>query len=106
MVFRDFQSFCRVFRGPLRDPLRGRLPSKRLSVLLPLIVLPLELSPKDVVEAEDRNNSTHEHPRLATLSSSRAPSQEQPEIPWRADQRSISFQKLPLGSIMVAGFWV
>ena len=26
---------------PLRDPLRGRLPSQRLSVLLPLIVLPL-----------------------------------------------------------------
>ena len=42
-VFRDFSE---VFRGPLRDPLRGRFPSQRLSVLLPLIVLPLELSPK------------------------------------------------------------
>ena len=31
---------------PLRDPLRGRFPSQRLSVLLPLIVLPLKLSPK------------------------------------------------------------
>ena len=29
-----------------------------------------------------------------------------PQIPWRADQRSASFQKLPLGSGMVAGFWV
>ena len=34
-----------VLRGPFRDPLRGRFPSQRLSVLLPLIVLPLELSP-------------------------------------------------------------
>ena len=31
--------------SPLRDPLRGRFPSQRLSVLLPLFVLPLELSP-------------------------------------------------------------
>ena len=31
---------------PLRDPLRGRFPSQRLSVLLPLIVLPLSLSPR------------------------------------------------------------
>ena len=31
-------------RDPLRDPLRGRFPSQRLSVLLPLIVLPLKLS--------------------------------------------------------------
>ena len=30
---------------PLRDPLKGGFPSQRLSVLLPLIVLPLELSP-------------------------------------------------------------
>ena len=29
-------------RDPLRDPLRGRFPSQNLSVLLPLIVLPLE----------------------------------------------------------------
>ena len=29
-----------------------------------------------------------------------------PQIPWRADQRSASFQKLPLGSGMAAGFWV
>ena len=41
-VFRDFSE---VFRGPLRDPLRGRFPSQRLSALLPLIALPLELSP-------------------------------------------------------------
>ena len=40
-----FQRFSEVFRGPLRDPLRGRFPSQKLSVLLPLIVLPLELSP-------------------------------------------------------------
>ena len=37
--------FERVVRGPLRDPLRGRFPSQRLSVLLPLFVLPLKLSP-------------------------------------------------------------
>ena len=37
--------FQRFFRGPLRDPLRGRFPSQRLSVLLPLILLPLNLSP-------------------------------------------------------------
>ena len=31
---------------PLRDPLRGRLPSQNLSGLFPLIVLPLNLSPR------------------------------------------------------------
>ena len=45
-VFRGFlevfRVFLEVFRGPLKDPLRGRFPSQRLSVLLPLIVLPLE----------------------------------------------------------------
>ena len=46
-VFRGFLS--EVFRGPLRDPIRGRFPSQRLSVLLPLIVLPLELSPSLVL---------------------------------------------------------
>ena len=63
-VFRDFQRLSEifqrfsemapevseVFRGPLRDPLtdpfRGRFPSQRLSVLFPLIVLLLELSPR------------------------------------------------------------
>ena len=40
-----FTDFSEVFRGPLRNPLRGRFPSQRLSVRLPLIVLPLELSP-------------------------------------------------------------
>ena len=44
-VFRDLSEF---FRGPLRDPLRGRFPSQRLSVLLPLIVLPLEVFPASV----------------------------------------------------------
>ena len=29
-----------------------------------------------------------------------------PQIPWCADQRSASSQELPLGSGMVAGFWV
>ena len=52
MVFGGFQrlfrGFSEVFRGPLRDPLRGRFPSRRLSVLLPLFVLPLELSPRDI----------------------------------------------------------
>ena len=33
---KGFQSFSDVFRGPLRDPLGGRSPSQRLSVLLPL----------------------------------------------------------------------
>ena len=41
-VFRDF---LEVFRGPLRDPSQRQISSQRLSVLLPLIVLPLELSP-------------------------------------------------------------
>ena len=41
-----FRGFSEVFRCPLRDPIRGRLPSQRLSVLLSLIVLPLELSLK------------------------------------------------------------
>ena len=40
-----FRGLWKVFRGPLRDTLRGRFPSRRLSVLLPLIVLPLEHSP-------------------------------------------------------------
>ena len=48
-VLRGFERFSergfqRIFRGPLRDPLRGRFPSQRLSVLLSLIMLPLELS--------------------------------------------------------------
>ena len=34
-----------VFGGPLRDPLGGRFSSRRLSVLLPQIVSPLNLSP-------------------------------------------------------------
>ena len=33
------------FRDPLRDPLRGRVPSQNLSGLLPLILLPLKPSP-------------------------------------------------------------
>ena len=48
MVFREwslFKRFSEVFRGSFRDPLRGRFPSQTLSVLLPLLVLPLELSP-------------------------------------------------------------
>ena len=49
-VLRGFQRFLEVFRGPLRDPLRGRFPSQRLSVLLPLIVLPLELSPRSGID--------------------------------------------------------
>ena len=34
------------------------------------------------------------------------PTKSWPQIPWRADQRSISFQNPLLGSGMVAGFWV
>ena len=52
-VFRDVSE---VFRGPLRDPLRdtlrSRFPSQRLSVLLALIVLPLELFPWPLVDAD------------------------------------------------------
>ena len=48
-VCRGFLGFSEIFQrffgGPFRDPLRGRFPSQRLSVLLPLIVLPVELSP-------------------------------------------------------------
>ena len=43
--FRGSQRFSRGFSGVLRDPLRGRFPFQRLSALLPLLVLPLELSP-------------------------------------------------------------
>ena len=42
MIFHRFQTL----KGFQRDPVRGRFPSQRLSVLLPLTVLPLELSPK------------------------------------------------------------
>ena len=49
---RGFQCF---FRGLLRNPLRGRFPSQRLSVLLPLIVWPLELSPtRDAAQVSTR----------------------------------------------------
>ena len=48
-VFRGFQRFSGVFKGPLRDPLSGRFSSQRLLVLLPLIVLPLNLSPNRIV---------------------------------------------------------
>ena len=44
-VLRCFQRFSEVFQKSLRDPLRGRFPSQRLSVLLPLFLLPLNLSP-------------------------------------------------------------
>ena len=37
--------FSEVLGGPPGHPLRGRVSSRRLSVLLPLIVLPLNLSP-------------------------------------------------------------
>ena len=50
--FRDLsevsRDFSEVVRGPLRDPLRGRFASERLSVLLPPILLALELSPSTV----------------------------------------------------------
>ena len=38
---------------PLRDPLRGRFPSQNLSGLLPLIVLPLNLSPIYAIQLPD-----------------------------------------------------
>ena len=50
--FQAFRDFSEVFRGPLRDPLRGRFPSQRLSVLLHLIVLPLQLSPTQVIQGK------------------------------------------------------
>ena len=74
-VFRDFSG---IFRGPLRDPLRGRFPSQRLSVLLPLIVLPLNLSPTTIPEKE-RSRSLQKGPGEATLEGSTPPSR-----PWRA----------------------
>ena len=43
-VLRGFEWFSDIFESPLRDPLRVRFPSQRLSVLLPLFVLPLQLS--------------------------------------------------------------
>ena len=56
-MFRGFQRSSEVFRGfsKLRDPLRGRFPSQMLSVLLPLLVLPLELSPISGTESASLN---------------------------------------------------
>ena len=39
------QRFLDVLEGPLGDPLGGKFPSRRLSVLLPLILLPLIVLP-------------------------------------------------------------
>ena len=39
---------------PLREPLRGRFPSQNLSGLLPLFLLPLNLSPRDVFKVVER----------------------------------------------------
>ena len=49
------------FGGPLGDPLETRFCSRRLSVLLPLIVLPINPSlnkkaPKEVIKNEERSN--------------------------------------------------
>ena len=49
-VLRCFQRFSEVFRSLLRDPLSGRFPAQRLSVLLPLFVLPLALSPTEIAD--------------------------------------------------------
>ena len=54
---RGFRVFSVVFRGLLRDPLRGRFPSQRLSILLPLIVLPFELSPTAENSAETKGSA-------------------------------------------------
>ena len=43
---RGFQRFFRGFRRSSQRPSQRQISSQRLSVLLPLIVLPLELSPK------------------------------------------------------------
>ena len=58
VFFRGFQRFLEVFRDSLRDPLRGRFPSQRPSVLLPLIVLPLELSPTLVLIRQEKGTQT------------------------------------------------
>ena len=50
-VFRFFRGFQRVFRGFQRSsqrPSQRQISSQRLSVLFPLIVLPLELSPIEI----------------------------------------------------------
>ena len=44
--FRDFQRFLRGFQRSSQRPSQRHISSQRLSVLLPLLVLPLELSPK------------------------------------------------------------
>ena len=46
--FRGFQRFLRGFQRSSQRPSQRQISSQRLSVLLPLIVLPLELSPNDV----------------------------------------------------------
>ena len=45
--FRGFQRFLRGFQRSSQRPSQRQISSQRLSVLLPLIVLPLELSPKE-----------------------------------------------------------
>ena len=45
--FRGFQRFLRGFQRSSQRPSQRQISSQRLSVLLPLIVLPLELSPKN-----------------------------------------------------------
>ena len=44
--FRGFQRFFRGFQRSSQRPSQRQISSQSLSVLLPLIVLPLELSPK------------------------------------------------------------
>ena len=46
-VFRGFQSFLRGFQRSSQRPSQRQISSQRLSVLLPLVVLPLELTPKN-----------------------------------------------------------
>ena len=57
-----------------------------------------EFEAEALVEAMDRNRWAGQALEL--------PPKSWPQITWRADQRSASFQNLPLGSGMVAGFGV
>ena len=54
---RGFRDFSEILRGPLRDPLSGRFRFQRLLVLLPLLVLPLELSPTQILGHPGRSLS-------------------------------------------------
>ena len=62
-VLRGFQRFLRGFQRSSQRPSQRQISSQRLSVLLPLIVLPLELSPRGSTKnlPPPRSSATAQH---------------------------------------------